>query len=229
MEEALQRVRAMAHAPCQNLKEKMSVYSNWSEHYDEDVSVLKYSAPTEAVKTLCDVIDADPKLDPSCDVIDFAAGTGWVAKCLRERGFTGNFDAQDGSAAMLERAKHLYRNTYCCILEQGVKLPTELSSSYEVAIMCGALSDSQVEASCLGVIISTVRSNGLIVLTTRLNPSNLQYVERLENEMKLLERNGVWELVQKRSVEEFELATDDNEKVSDSGFIPGVVYCYRKL
>nr|CAB3262898.1 uncharacterized protein LOC100184865 [Phallusia mammillata] len=228
MDEILNRVRTMAHVQCENLDDKMAVYSNWSESYEEDVFALKYTAPHQAVKMLYDVID-NYKLEENCDIIDFAAGTGLVGKCLREKGFTGSVDGQDGCDAMLRRAKQ-YRNTFCCILEPGAKLPVELTSnSYDVATISGALSPSQVDVDCIPIIIGAVRLGGYIVLTTRLNPSNLQYVERLESEMKRLELEDVWVSLSKRRIEEFELATDDSEKVNDSKYIPGVVYCFQKL
>lgn len=69
-------------------------------------------------------------------------------------------------------------------------------------------------------------------LTTRTNPSNLQYKEALEATLDALEQARAWERLVAWPVDRWELATTELEAVpgpSDSGgFISGIVYLYRK-
>lgn len=69
-------------------------------------------------------------------------------------------------------------------------------------------------------------------LTTRTNPSNLQYKEALEATLDRLEQAREWERLVAWPVDRWELATSKLEVVpgiSDSdGFISGIIYLYRK-
>lgn len=69
-------------------------------------------------------------------------------------------------------------------------------------------------------------------LTTRTNPSNLQYKEALEATLDKLEQAGEWERLEARPVDRWELATSKLEAVpgtpDGAGFISGIVYLYRK-
>lgn len=69
-------------------------------------------------------------------------------------------------------------------------------------------------------------------LTTRTNPSNLQYKEALEATLDELEQARDWERLAAWPVDRWELATSKREAVSgpsdSDGFISGIVYLYRK-
>lgn len=69
-------------------------------------------------------------------------------------------------------------------------------------------------------------------LTTRTNPSNLQYKEALEATLDKLEQAGAWERLVAQPVDRWELATSPLELApgtsATDGFISGIIYLYRK-
>ena len=65
---------------------------------------------------------------------------------------------------------------------------------------------------------------GYVCMTTRGNHDNLEYKAALENELALMEGAGLWGHVAITEVEDWEKAVAEPEK----GYIPGVVYVYRK-
>ncbi|KAJ0061577.1 hypothetical protein NL108_005745, partial [Boleophthalmus pectinirostris] len=107
-----------------------------------DVSVLEYTAPDFAAKTVSSHFTGDRN---TAMVLDVACGTGLVAKQLQSHGF-GNFVGIDGSRAMLEMAKNttLYQDLKLCMLGSQ-PLPFE-HGVFDVVVIVGALSDGNVPA-----------------------------------------------------------------------------------
>uniref|UniRef100_A0A8C4XSF5 Methyltransferase like 27 n=1 Tax=Falco tinnunculus TaxID=100819 RepID=A0A8C4XSF5_FALTI len=75
---------------------------------------------------------------------------------------------------------------------------------------------------------SPLLAGGFLCLTTRSNPSNLQYKAELEAVLEKLERQGAWQKVLAQEVERWERATSEEESTQGTGYISGVVYIYRK-
>ncbi|XP_051492032.1 methyltransferase-like protein 27 isoform X2 [Apus apus] len=71
-------------------------------------------------------------------------------------------------------------------------------------------------------------AGGFLCLTTRSNPSNLQYKAELEAVLERLERQGAWQKVLAQEVDCWEKATSEEESTQGTGYISGVVYIYRK-
>uniref|UniRef100_A0A8C5Z831 Methyltransferase like 27 n=1 Tax=Marmota marmota marmota TaxID=9994 RepID=A0A8C5Z831_MARMA len=70
---------------------------------------------------------------------------------------------------------------------------------------------------------------GLVCLTTRANPSNLQYKEALEATLDKLEQAGAWKRLVAQTVDHWELATSPLEGTrAKDGFISGIIYLYQK-
>ncbi|XP_048645884.1 methyltransferase-like protein 27 isoform X1 [Marmota marmota marmota] len=71
---------------------------------------------------------------------------------------------------------------------------------------------------------------GLVCLTTRANPSNLQYKEALEATLDKLEQAGAWKRLVAQTVDHWELATSPLEVApgAKDGFISGIIYLYQK-
>ncbi|XP_077880033.1 methyltransferase-like protein 27 isoform X2 [Ictidomys tridecemlineatus] len=71
---------------------------------------------------------------------------------------------------------------------------------------------------------------GLVCLTTRTNPSNLQYKEALEATLDKLEQAGAWKRLVAQTVDQWELATSPLEVApgAKDGFISGIIYLYQK-
>ena len=62
-------------------------------------------------------------------------------------------------------------------------------------------------------------------MTTRRNQDNAEYKEALERELKQMEADGLWTCVEVSEVEDWERAVSEHE----DGYIPGVVYLYKRL
>lgn len=62
-------------------------------------------------------------------------------------------------------------------------------------------------------------------MTTRSNSDNLEYKAALEDELKQMEREGLWTCLKVSEVEKWERAVSETEQ----GYITGVVYLYQKL
>ncbi|KAM4620197.1 methyltransferase-like protein 27 [Polymixia lowei] len=199
--------------------DKMTFYNNWAENYDQDVAIVDYRAPSLAAKSLSDHFTGD------CDgavVLDVACGTGLVAAQLKKRGF-GHFVGIDGSKGMLELAKKtgLYQDLRLCMLGEQ-ELPVQWGS-FDVVVIVGALSSSHVHFSVVRELCKATKPGGYICMTTRSNRDNLEYKAALERELKLMEEEGLWSLVDITEVEEWEKGVTEQEK----GYISGLVYVYK--
>lgn len=62
-------------------------------------------------------------------------------------------------------------------------------------------------------------------MTTRRNHDNMKYTASLEGELKQMEQEELWTCIEVTEVEEWEQAVSEEEH----GYIPGVVYLYKKL
>lgn len=65
---------------------------------------------------------------------------------------------------------------------------------------------------------------GYVCMTTRANASNREYKEELESVLQPMEQTGLWSRVTVLEEDLWEKAVSDQE----SGYIPGVVYLYKK-
>nr|DBA34175.1 TPA: hypothetical protein GDO54_001762 [Pyxicephalus adspersus] len=223
---SLQQVRdkvASAHKDC-SPAEKLHFYNQWATQYEEDVSVLEYKAPYLAAAALASVctVNRETKL-----VLDVACGTGLVSEELQRFGFT-LFHGLDGSAGMLEVAKNkeLYQELKQCMLGQD-PLPFD-SDKYDAVLLVGALSDGQVPVSVVFELLRVTKPGGLVCLTTRSNVSNLKYKAELEEVMSAMQSKGHWEQILVQEVEQWEKAVSEKETSSNSDYIPGVIYIYKK-
>ena len=228
LSEVIEKMRQMKH---ETTADYMKIFATIAPYYNEYVAELDSSAQKYAVKVLSDVVEKDAHCDKSSmSIIDFAAGTGLICKKLREMGFKGAIDAQDGSDAMLAIGAPLYRQTFCFLLEENTKIPPELSNgAYDASVLCGGFFPSQVEVGCLKFIIDAVRPGGYVVFTLQLRPSYEEFVERLERKCSDLEKEGVWKLQSRLRVEKFQIIPYHFEKKTSSDYLPGLVLCYQKI
>ncbi|XP_075450634.1 methyltransferase-like protein 27 [Ascaphus truei] len=222
----LQQVReviASAHKDC-SPAQKLQFYDHWAQEYEEDVSVLEYKAPCLAAVALASVCVSDRE---SQLVLDVACGTGLTAQELQRRGFS-LFHGLDGSAGMLQVAhsKGLYQELKQCMLGQE-PLPSP-SGRYDAVVIVGALSEGQVPVSVMPELIRVTKPGGFVCLTTRSNPSNLQYKAELERELSALQSKGLWDCVSVQEVEKWEKASSEEEAAEESDYISGSIYLYHK-
>uniref|UniRef100_A0A8C9QAQ7 Methyltransferase domain-containing protein n=1 Tax=Spermophilus dauricus TaxID=99837 RepID=A0A8C9QAQ7_SPEDA len=184
-----------------DLDRKLQFYGRWAPDYDQDVAALQYRAPRLAVDCLTQALPGPPH---DALILDVACGTGLVAAELQARGFL-QLHGVDGSPEMLEQAQAcgLYQHLSLCILGQE------------------PLPSPEAQVPCPRAVLSLCPTSGLVCLTTRTNPSNLQYKEALEATLDKLEQAGAWKRLVAQTVDHWELATSPLE---DSGLNPGVLY-----
>ncbi|CAL8280655.1 unnamed protein product [Arctogadus glacialis] len=199
--------------------EKVEFYNTWSENYDKDVSVLDYRAPLLAA----DLVSAHfPGERGAALVLDVACGTGLVAAEMKRHGF-GRLVGLDGSKGMLQLATNtgLYEDVRQCMLGED-QLPVTWGS-FDVVLIVGALSDGQVPACIAKELCKATKPGGLVCMTTRSNRDNVLYKACLEQQLKLMEEEGLWSCVTATEVAEWERAVSADEE----GYIGGCVYIYR--
>lgn len=211
-----------------DLARKLQFYDRWAPDYDQDVAALQYRAPRLAVDCLTQALPGPPH---AALILDVACGTGLVAAELQARGFL-QLHGVDGSPEMLgqAQARRLYQSLSLCLLGQE-PLPSP-EGTFDAVLIVGALSDGQVPCSAIPELLRVTKPGGLVCLTTRTNPSNLQYKEALEATLDKLEQAGAWERLVAQPVDRWELATSPLELApgtsATDGFISGIIYLYRK-
>ncbi|XP_030602567.1 methyltransferase-like protein 27 isoform X2 [Archocentrus centrarchus] len=202
-------------------RDKINFYNSWAEHYEQDVAVLDYRAPSLAAHCISSHFSGERE---AAAVLDVACGTGLVAKQLKKLGF-GNFVGIDGSKGMLELARQsgLYQDLKQVMLgEEPLPIQWDL---FDVVVIVGALSDSHAPVAVVRDLCKSAKPGGYICMTTRSNQDNQEYKGRLDAELKQMEKEGLWTCVEVTEVEDWERAVTEHE----DGYISGAVYLYKKL
>lgn len=97
----------------------LAYYRDWAASYDTGFAQdMQYLLPAHVAAAFMAAGGGTP-------VLDVGAGTGLLAERLREMGFSGEIDAADFSAEMLERAgeKRLYSGLFRADVTQPLALP----------------------------------------------------------------------------------------------------------
>ncbi|XP_060911392.1 methyltransferase-like protein 27 isoform X2 [Labrus mixtus] len=201
--------------------DKLVLYDTWAENYEQDSATMDYHAPATVAKSISPHFSGDPE---GAVVLDVACGTGLVAKQMKELGF-GHFVGIDGSKRMLEEAKKkgLYQDLKQCILVQE-PLPVQ-SGSYDVVVMCGALTVDHVAVSVIRELCHACKPGGLVCMTCRHGEDNMEYKASLERELKEMEVEGLWSCVAVTEKENWSKSV----KAAGDSYISGSVYLYKKL
>ncbi|XP_029956540.1 methyltransferase-like protein 27 [Salarias fasciatus] len=203
-------------------RDKISFYNSWAKNYEQDLAVLDYRAPILATSRISSHFSGAPE---AAVVLDVACGTGLMAKQMKKNGYE-HFVGVDGSEAMLEMARQsgLYEDLKQCMLGED-PLPGKWAGSFDVVVIVGALSVGQVPVEVARDLCKFAKPGGYICMTTRSNRDNLQYKASLEGLLGQLEEEGLWTRVEVTEVQQWERAVSEHE----DGYIPGVVYLYKKL
>ncbi|XP_056252921.1 methyltransferase-like protein 27 [Seriola aureovittata] len=201
--------------------EKMAFYDTWAGNYDQDVAVLDYHAASQAASVISSYFSGDRE---AAVVLDVACGTGLVAKQMKLDGF-GHFVGIDGSKAMLDVAqeKELYQDLKQCIL--GEQLLPAKTGSFDLVVICGALSVDHVPLRVVRELCSACKPGGYVCMTCRHGHDNLPYKAALERELKQMEEEGLWSCVAVTEVENWAREVSGAE----GSYISGSVYLYKKL
>ncbi|XP_070773742.1 methyltransferase-like protein 27 [Enoplosus armatus] len=187
-----------------------------------DVAVLGYDAPSHVANTISSHFTGDRE---AAVVLDVACDTGLVAKQMKKDGF-GHFVGIDGCTGMLEEAqkKELYEDLKQCILVEQL-LPVQ-KGSFDVVVMCGALTVDHVAVSVVRELCSACKPGGYVCMTSRHGSDNLEYKASLERELKQMEEEeGLWSCVAVTEVENWARAVS----ADGDSFVSGFVYLYKKV
>ncbi|XP_052806198.1 uncharacterized protein LOC128235416 [Mya arenaria] len=174
--------------------QSQEAYVKWTSTYEQDLKSEGYRAPEMTSKYVCDVIPKESRA--SMRLLDIGAGTGLVAKLLRERGFRC-IDALEPNDTMLQEARKqgLYENYF---VEYITPQPTSLpEGTYDVLTGSGIYAPGgHVPHDAILEMIRLVKKGGYIVLVTRPNllTADGPY-EQLEPLMRRLEEEGRWRTV----------------------------------
>jgi len=225
--EMLEKMSQMKH---ETPADFMKIYAVFAPYYNKHIAAMRCSAPRHIANVFSDVVEPDDHCDKiSMSIVDFTARTGLVCKQLREMGFKSSTDAHDGSDAMLAIDASLYRQTFCFLMEEVTKNSPEHSSGLcDVAIFCDSLCPDEVDTGCIKFAIDAIRHGGYVVFTIRLNPSNMEFVEKLRKKGSDLQNGGVWKLQSRLRVEDFVISPMEAEKSPNSDYNPGLVLCHQK-
>lgn len=174
-------------------------YREWVEKsdYEEIVTgVGGYVGHKVAVKYFTDNFPAEKRAEAR--ILDVGAGTGMVARGLREQGFR-HIDALDPSESMLSVAKkeNLYDNYIVEFLtDKQLPIPAD---SYDGVTAAACFSANHVPCAALHELIRIVKPGGLITIVTRIDYLSdvPEYKDRLEPLMQQLEKEGKWKLLER--------------------------------
>ncbi|XP_060076841.1 methyltransferase-like protein 27 [Ylistrum balloti] len=171
-------------------KERIDRYSHIASNYEQDVVEEGYTAH---VTTAGAIGELYPDGRDTKEILDIAAGTGFVAEELTKLGFRV-MDALEPSEGMLELAgkKGLYRNMYNKGLSKE-PLPFP-SDKYDAITICGWHGSADPLADSLLEMARVVKPGGFVCIVTRMH-----YVQNLDNyketflpECVKLEADGKW-------------------------------------
>ena len=157
-------------------------------------------------------------------VLDFACGTGLVAAAMVTRGFEGEIYGLDGSGGMLgmARKKGIYRNLKEKIVVPGTRLDYE-DCSFDGVFNCGGFAVDQLQPGVIPELLRVVKRDGVVVMTTRYNDPPMEYQEKFDSQVKVLEEEGLW---RKASLEKAHYFNCDYYN-KDQPLI-ATIYCYLK-
>ncbi len=139
--------------------EKLALYKEWAESYDNDVASRGYVAPEKTAELL-------EKYQPNklSKIYDAGCGTGRVGSSLAKLGYT-QITGEDFSEPMLEVAKlsghyqELNTADYTQAIKQG--------DNYFDAVVCIGVYSQEFKAILLDELVRIVKPGGHIVLSCR--------------------------------------------------------------
>ncbi|XP_005092039.2 uncharacterized protein LOC101863490 [Aplysia californica] len=177
-------------------------YCKWAQNskYERDLREENYKGPVIAANAVADLFP-NAAQKSSINILDAAAGSGFAAEKLKEKGFS-MMDALEPSKGMLTLAKEkdLYQRTFQAFLD-GKQLPIE-SDYYDVVLICGGMGEGHIPCAGMEECIRMTKPGGYVVIVMREQylSSVAEYKDRLEPHMKELTQKGKWEPVSRTVV-----------------------------
>ncbi|XP_060558746.1 ubiquinone biosynthesis O-methyltransferase-like [Ruditapes philippinarum] len=201
---------------CESVEESQKNYGKWAETYEKDLLQFGYSAYLAVCKQICEKFP--PESRSSVRILDIGAGTGLVAKELRQQGFK-NIDALEPQETMLNEARklNLYENYFQTFITEK---PSDIPANTYDALTGSGIYAAGAHVPCEALIemIRLVKPGGYITLSTR--HSLIQEAEAykdLEPLMNRLEADGKWKKESREIWPRFYLDKD------------GIVWCFKVL
>ncbi|XP_050405329.2 uncharacterized protein LOC126821067 [Patella vulgata] len=185
-----------------SLSESIDYYTTWSRTGGYEKDLIKggtYNGPIEAAKAVGKFIPTDRD---NVKILDIAAGTGYVGEELHQMGFL-HVDALEPSEGMLDIAKEkgVYKNYILDIL--GGKKYSIGTDYYDCSVVSGGMGEGHIPCTGILEMIRIVKPGGIVVIAMR--EEYLNYVEEYQNKlepmMEELEKEGVWEKIDRRIYE----------------------------
>ena len=141
--------------------ELMSVYDQWSDAYDEDLTTRwGYTSPQLAAHLLATSMQTE-----SIAVLDAGCGTGLVGSHLKRHGIN-DITGIDYSPGMLEqaKAKGIYRSLLMMDLNKQLDLPAK---SFDAATCVGTFTSAHVKPEAVNELVRLTRPLGRVIFTVR--------------------------------------------------------------
>ncbi|CAK8674414.1 unnamed protein product [Clavelina lepadiformis] len=149
----------------ENLENNIKVYNKYADEYDDLARDLGFKVANHLVKLCMDNLPESMKKNlDKCRVLDVAAGTGLIVEEFRAARFTGSFDGIEGANDMcaIARKKGIYSDLRSGLVTVDNPLPFD-DNTYDVVVVCTALTPGHVPKECLFDCIRVLKPKGLLL------------------------------------------------------------------
>ena len=132
-------------------------YRAWADTYDSGFATgMDYRLPAHVAAAFLGSGGTGP-------VLDVGAGTGLLAERLREMGFSGQIDAADFSAEMLEVAAE--KRIYASLFQVDITQPLTLPRQYRGIVSSGTFTAGHVGPEALPNLLDVALPGALVALS----------------------------------------------------------------
>ncbi|KAH9496238.1 hypothetical protein Btru_012783 [Bulinus truncatus] len=184
----------LTHVPGLSKEELATRYTKWAQNgkYEQDLREEVYKGPAITADVLAELFpDVNSRSD--VNVLDVAAGSGFVGEKLAEKGFK-KIDALEPSEGLLNiaRNKGIYSRFFQTYITDK---PTEVEAdSYDAVVISGGFGENHIPCSGLDELIRVAKPGGVVVIAMSeyFLSSVTDYKDRLEPRMKAHEEAGKW-------------------------------------
>lgn len=193
-------------------------YDGLAQKYDEVVTTVEYPDPK-----MCAELAESLEIPKSAEIFDMGCGTGLTGQSLADKGYT-RIAGVDASPEMVEMArnKNVYYELEDLFLGQPESFPDKYKDRFDLITWTGVLLPGHVGAEIFDEMISSLKTGGLAIFSTRTD-----YIdENCQIRMDELTAAAKWELVRKN---EFTRYPDSGEGIGRFKPTPCYMFVYKKL
>ena len=158
----------------EEFKMQQSVYSKFSEVYDEAMRIEKYSGPQHISEKVNSFFESEKDIN----ILDFGCGSGLVADHLIKFGFK-NVDGLDCNQELLGVAKKKNLMREYILSKDTVGLKTMSSNTYHVVCASGVffLTPTHPGMDCFPELCRIIHPGGYLIILTKNTYLDCDYVE----------------------------------------------------